>query len=84
MESVNYSEFRQNLASYLNLVEDDRIPVVVSRSNGRKLVVMSFNEYQTNEASLHLMSSKENIRVLDEAIAELKDHGGLEVSIDIR
>ena len=81
MESVNYSEFRQNLASYLNKVEDDRIPIVVSRSNGRKVVVMSFDDYQTLEATLHLMSSKENVRVLDEAIAELEEGGGVEVEI---
>jgi antitoxin YefM len=83
MESVNYSEFRQNLANYLNKVEDDRIPIVVSRSNGRKVVVMSFDDYQTNEATLHLMSSKENIKVLDEAIAELEGGGGVEVEIEV-
>jgi antitoxin YefM len=83
MESVNYSEFRQNLANYLNKVEDDRIPIVVSRSNGRKVVVMSFDDYQTSEATLHLMSSKENIKVLDEAIAELEGGGGVEVEIEV-
>ena len=81
MESVNYTEFRQNLASYLNKVEDDRIPLLVSRSNGRKIVVISFDDYQTNEATLHLTSSKENIRVLDEAIAELENNLRIEVSL---
>ena len=81
MESINYSEFRQNLASYLNKVEDERIPIVVSRSNGRKVVVMSFDDDRANEATLHLMSSKENIRVLDEAIAELENGDGVEVEI---
>ena len=81
MESVNYTEFRQNLASYLNKVEDDRVPLLVSRSNGRKIVVMSFDDYQTNEATLHLTSSKENIRVLDEAIAEIENNLGIEVSL---
>ena len=81
MESVNYTEFRQNLASYLNKVEDDRVPLLVSRSNGRKIVVMSFDDYQTNEATLHLTSSKENIRVIDEAIAELENNLGIEVSL---
>ena len=81
MESVNYTEFRQNLASYLNKVEDDRVPLLISRSNGRKIVVMSFDDYQTNEATLHLTSSKENIRVIDEAIAELENNLGIEVSL---
>lgn len=81
MEAINYTEFRQNLASYLNKVEDDRIPLLVSRSNGRKIVVMSFDDYQTNEATLHLTSSQENIKVLNEAIAELEAGGGAEVTI---
>ncbi|MEL6580397.1 MAG: type II toxin-antitoxin system prevent-host-death family antitoxin [Cyanobacteria bacterium J06621_12] len=81
MESVNYTEFRQNLATYLNKVEDDRVPLLVSRTNGRKIVVMSFDDYQTNEATLHLTSSKENVRVLDEAISELENNGGIEVEI---
>lgn len=81
MESINYTEFRKNLADYLNKVEDDRIPLIVTRTNGRKVVVMNFDDYQTNEATLHLMSSQENIRVLDEAIAELENGGGIEVEI---
>ncbi len=81
MESINYSEFRQNLTSYLNKVENERTPIVVSRSNGKKVVIMNFDDYQTNEATLHLMSSKENIRVLDEAIAELEAGEGVEVEI---
>ncbi|MGL5079649.1 MAG: type II toxin-antitoxin system Phd/YefM family antitoxin [Waterburya sp.] len=81
MESINYTEFRQNLASYLNKVEDDRIPLIVSRSNGRKVVIMSYDDYQTNEATLHLMSSQENIKVLNEAIFELESGGGVEIEI---
>ncbi|MGL5942380.1 MAG: type II toxin-antitoxin system Phd/YefM family antitoxin [Waterburya sp.] len=81
MESINYTEFRQNLASYLNKVEDDRIPLMVSRSNGRKVVIMSYDDYQTNEATLHLMSSQENIKVLNEAISELESGGGVEIEI---
>ncbi|MEM8717764.1 MAG: type II toxin-antitoxin system prevent-host-death family antitoxin [Cyanobacteria bacterium P01_G01_bin.39] len=83
MESINYTEFRKNLADYLNKVEDDRIPLVVTRSNGRRVIVMNFDDYQTNEATLHLMSSQENIRVLDEAIAELENGGGTEVEIEV-
>lgn len=44
---------------------------------------MNFDDYQTNEATLHLMSSRENIRVLDEAIAELEAGGGVEVEIEV-
>jgi antitoxin YefM len=81
MKSVNYTEFRKNLAGYLDEVENDRVPVIITRSNGRRSVVISFDDYMENEATLHLMSSRENIRVIDEAIAELESGGGVEVEI---
>ena len=81
MKLVNYTEFRKNLASYLDEVEIDRIPVIITRSNGKRAVVVSFDDYMEKEATLHLMSSKENIRVINEAIAELENGGGIEVEI---
>ena len=81
MKSVNYTEFRKNLASYLDEVESDRMPLIITRSNGRRAVVISYDDYLENEATLHLMSSRENIRVIDEAIAELESGGGIEVEI---
>ncbi|MEM9275430.1 MAG: type II toxin-antitoxin system prevent-host-death family antitoxin [Cyanobacteria bacterium P01_F01_bin.143] len=81
MESINYTEFRRNLASYLDKVENDRVPMIITRSNNRRSVVISYDDYMENEATLHLMSSKENIRVIDEAIAELEAGGGIEIEI---
>ncbi len=81
MKSVNYTEFRKNLASYLDEVESDRMPLIITRSNGRRAVVISYDDYLENEATLHLMSSRENIRVIDEAIAELETGGGIEVEM---
>ena len=81
MKSVSYSEFRKQLAQYLDAVEEDREPIIINRSKGRKAVLMSFEDYSTNEATLHLMSSRENIRVIDEAIAELESGGGVEIVI---
>ncbi len=81
MKSVNYTEFRKNLAGYLDEVENDRVHLIITRSNGRRAVVISLDDYMENEATLHLMSSRENIRVIDEAIAELESGGGIEVEI---
>ena len=81
MKSVNYTEFRKNLASYLDEVENDRIPMIITRSNGRRSVVISYDDYMENEATIHLMSSQENIRVIEEAISELESGGGIEVEI---
>lgn len=72
MRVVNYSEFRNNLAEHLNVVNDDGDIVVVSRSKGKNVVVMSLQEYNALQETLHLNSSKANRKRLEEAIDEMK------------
>lgn len=71
MRVVNYSEFRNNLAENLNVVNDDGEVVVVARSKGKNVVLMSLDEYNSIVESLHLTSSKANRKRLDEAIEEM-------------
>ena len=58
MRVVNYTEFRANLAESLNIVNDDGDIVVVSRSKGENVVVMSLEEYNSIQETLHVTSSK--------------------------
>jgi antitoxin YefM len=71
MRVVNYSEFRNNLAESLNVVNDDGDIVVVSRSKGRNVVVMSLDEYNSLQETLYLNSTTANRRRLEEAIKEM-------------
>ena len=72
MEVLNYTEFRKNLAESLNKVNDDGEIVVVSRSKGKNVVVMSFEEYNSINETLHLISTPANKKRLDEAIEEME------------
>lgn len=71
MKVVNYSEFRNNLAENLNMVNDDGDIVIVSRSKGKNVVVISLDEYNSIMETLHLGSTKANRKRLDEAIEEM-------------
>ena len=71
MKVVNYTEFRNNLAESLNMVNDDGDIVVVSRSKGKNVVVMSLEEYNSIQETLHLTSTKANRKRLDESIDEM-------------
>ena len=42
MKVINHIDFRNNLAENLNTVNDDADIIVVSRSKGKNVVVMSF------------------------------------------
>lgn len=72
MKVVNYSEFRNNLAENLNVVNDDGDIVVVSRSKGKNVVVMSLEEYNSIQEMLHLTSTKANRKRLEDAVDEMK------------
>jgi antitoxin YefM len=72
MQVVNYTEFRNNLAENLNMVTEDSEIVVVSRSKGKNVVVMSLEEYNSIQETLHLVSTKTNQKRLDEAIEEMR------------
>jgi antitoxin YefM len=72
MRVVNYSEFRNNLAENLNVVNDDGDIVVVSRSKGKNVVVMSLEEYNSIQETLHLTSTKANTKRLEQAVEQMK------------
>ena len=72
MRVVNYTEFRNQLAENLNVVNDDGEIVIVSRSKGKNVVVMSLDEYNSIQETLHLMSTAANRKRLDTAIEEMK------------
>jgi antitoxin YefM len=71
MRVLNYTEFRNQLAESLNAVNDDGDIVVVSRSKGKNVVVMSLDEYNSMQETLYLTSTNANRKQLDAAIDEM-------------
>ncbi len=76
MKVINYSDFRQNLAENLNRVNEDREIVIVSRTKGKTVVVMDLDDYNSQQETLHLMSTKANRNRLEAALVEMKKGGG--------
>ena len=60
MRVVKYSEFRAHLAENLNAVNDNKEIVIVSRTQGKNVVVMDLDEYNSILETLHLTSTKAN------------------------
>ena len=73
MRVLNYTEFRNNLAESLNTVNDDGDIVVVSRSKGKNVVVMSLEEYNSIQETLHLNSTAANRKRLEKAIKNMNE-----------
>jgi len=72
MDSMSYSEFRSHLAGTLDKVNDDHVPMLITRRNGKPAVVISLEDFKSYEETAYLMASPENAKRLNEAIAEIE------------
>jgi antitoxin YefM len=50
MDAISYSAFRADLAGTMDRVCDDREPIVVTRKNGRSVVMLSLEDYKLLKA----------------------------------
>jgi len=76
MEITTYSNFRQNLKSFLDKVFVDHIPLFVTRTNGEDVVILSKTDYESLTETLHLLSSPKNAERLMQGIEEFEKGGG--------
>lgn len=71
MQVMNYSEFRQNLASALDYVEDTHAPVIIKRGK-TSAVLITLDEYNTFKETNDLLSSPANAEHLMHGIQAVK------------
>ncbi len=81
MPYINFTEFRQNMASHLDAVCESKAPLVVTRQKGQAVVVLSEEEFEGIQETLHLLKSPRNASRLMRSIEVL--NGGKGVSGDL-
>lgn len=72
MTTVTYTDFRQNLAYYLDKAEQDCDEVVISRSKGRNSIVLSLNDFLSLQETAYLLSTEGNRKHLEKSLKEVK------------
>lgn len=72
MLSTTISEFRKDIKKYFDLVTQNFETLVINRGKDNGVVILSIDEYNSLTATAHELSSKENERRLDSAIAKFK------------
>lgn len=72
MIAANFSEFRNNLKTYLDSVEDNHETLIIKRKTGKGTVLISLDEYNSIMETVHLLSSKSNAQWLYESISQMK------------
>lgn len=77
METVNYTNFRSNLKYWFDKVVNDVSDIIIKRKNGKDLVLISLDEYNSLKETTYLLSGK-NRDVLLNSIKELEEGNGME------
>jgi antitoxin YefM len=75
---VSFSEFRQNLAHYMDEVVTSSAELHVTRQGHQSVVVIAESEYNGMMETLHLLRSPANAGALAESIADLEAGRGIE------
>ena len=70
MRHASLSDFRANIASHLDKLEQDRDHLLVTRQGHEPMVVLPLSEWEGLEATLHLLSTKANREMLARSIAQ--------------
>ena len=83
MDILTYTDARASLKAVMDRVINDRVEVVVTRKKREAVVMMSLDEYNAIQETLHLQRSPENARRLQAAIGQLDAGKGVERTVDL-
>lgn len=83
MDVMTYTDARATLKDVMDRVIHDRVEIVVTRKNREAVVMMSLDEYNAIQETLHLQKSPANARRLQAAIAQLDAGAGTERDIPL-
>ena len=72
LDTISYTSFRQNLSSMLDKVNEDHVPIMITRQNGEPAIVMSVQDFKSYEETAYLMASPKNAERLNTSIMEIE------------
>jgi antitoxin YefM len=72
MNTLSYSAFEANLAGTFDRVNEDHVPILITRPNGKPAVIVSLEDFKSYEETVYLMASPKNLQRLNQAIAEIE------------
>jgi antitoxin YefM len=83
MKSITYTVARENLASTINRVCEDQMPVVITRNRDQAVVMLSLSEYESLQETAYLLRSPTNAKRLLGAVDALKRGKGIKRKIKL-
>ena len=72
MDVLTYSDARANLKDVMDRVVDDRTQVVITRQKAEAVVLVSLEDWNAMEETMHLLSTPTNAERLRSSIRQLE------------
>ena len=83
MQSVFYSQARNNLREIINKVCDDFDEYIITTKDEKSVVLISYEEYSSMKETIYLLSSKNNRDRLNNAVEQIENSKFLKKEIDL-
>ena len=72
MTTVSFKNLRHSLAKYLNKATEDSEEIIVTRSKGRKSVIIDYDDYMSLKETAYLLSWPANRNHLETSLQQFK------------
>jgi len=68
MQTISYTDARNQLAGLMNTASRDREPIIITRNGAGKVVLLAIEEYDAMETTLHLHSTGVNATQIQQSL----------------
>lgn len=73
MKTTSYTDLKANLKSYIDAVIDNYDTVVINHGNGKGVVMISLDEYNSLKETEYLMSSPDTMKAIHKGEEDIKN-----------
>ncbi len=76
MDSISVNKFRDNLKSFVEQVVNDHTPIKVTRRSGDDFIVMSAEDWEREQETLHVLQNNSlMLQIADSLATHAKGNG---------
>ena len=76
MDSISVNQFRDNLKTYVEQTVSEHEPIKVTRRAGDDFIVMSADDWEREQETLHILQSSNLMKQIAESMATHQDNTG--------